>query len=805
MDKLGEIKANERSGNDEGWISRIKDSFLNSMKLKANDKRTLTCELILFSIGFLLSRCHLLFGVRPLGLAFVCATPIGVWPTLTGSVIGALSLGKDGIIFATITAIAAFLRAAVSSSDKIGLFKEGLLLKMSVSVLSGFTSAAFEVLMSGFTEASMLFGLSMVILPPILTFIFSGLFTEEISLDSLPKSDVDIFSLRDREKNEKYSIILFQLSTLMLLFFIGLSFRGVNILGISISYIFSACITLLSAKRFGALRGLAVGFASSLGISGVLSVSFALAGLVSGALFSLGAGYAIIGGGAALCAFSAYSAGLGGLLGTIPEYLIASMSILPLLKKVVGVSESKNVQDSQESPDSSEEMVGTMALAYQNRFSGCMDSLDDALISMSRVIKSYAKAPGTLTEEEYRGIVIGVAEQHCIGCNGSALCAREGIRPCIKNAGNIALVLSEGRRITAENVNTETEFCRLAGIIADGINREAAKAERENYLSRDSVGSAEEYEMISGLINGAKLSDDAEKLVDKDLTPALNAAVDDFELKNCTIRAFGQRYKHFILACEDENGSKITSQKLKACIEKAANVKLGTPEYFRKGKMALMECGVQRAFSVSVATAGMAGSKSEISGDTVDFFETNKDYFYALISDGMGSGDVAKETSSFVSDFLRAALKIGTAKEALIHMLNHTVKGRGEECSATVDLFEMDLINGEATFLKSGAAPSFVKRESSIFRIRSQTAPIGLLSSIDTERIKVEIKPGDHIIMLSDGVADEADDAPWLLLLLGNPPKKNLQEYATLILNEAIKNNSASDDMSVAVIRIDEA
>ena len=58
--------------------------------------------------------------------------------------------------------------------------------------------------------------------------------------------------------------------------------------------------------------------------------------------------------------------------------------------------------------------------------------------------------------------------------------------------------------------------------------------------------------------------------------------------------------------------------------------------------------------------------------------------------------------------------------------------------------------------------------------------------------------------MMSDGVADSSEDAPWLLLLLGEPPKKNLKEYAEAILEEAKKNVAGHDDMSVVVIRVDE-
>ena len=267
------------------------------------DSRSLIFDLTLFSVGFLLSRCHLLFGIRPVGLSFVCTTQAGVWPTLFGAVIGYLSLGSSGIIFAVATAVAIFLRVAFGYSDMSGLFCEAPLIRMSISVISSFAVAVFEVLRVGLTESSLLFGLSMIIISPLLSFIFSGLFIGRITLSRIISEERSIFALSNTDRQEKYEIIFFQVSALMLLFFIGLSLRGVDILGISLSYLFSAFITLMTAKRFGAMRGLAAGFASSLGISGVLSVSFALAGLVSGALFYLGTGYALIGGCVALCAF----------------------------------------------------------------------------------------------------------------------------------------------------------------------------------------------------------------------------------------------------------------------------------------------------------------------------------------------------------------------------------------------------------------------------------------------------------------------------------------------------------------------
>ncbi len=807
MDKLTEQISSENIAKKKkvGVFSQLRELFVNSREAAQGNKGALAMDLIIFSVGFLFSRAHLLFGAHPIGLAFVALLPTGIWSALIGCVIGALSMGLNGIIFAASAVITVFLRAAISCTDRsadgrVTLFNETLLLRMCSAIIGGFIAALYEVLLTGLNEKSLLFGLSMIIFPPMLTFALSGLFCEGIGLSDLISGGKDVLSLTNKDEKEKYNAVFFQLSSLFLIFFISLSFKAVSIFGISLSYVFSVMATLLSAKRFGAIRGLVVGFVSSLTVSATYSVAFALAGLGAGLTFSFGTGYAIVSGGVALCAWGIYSSGLAGFLTVFPEYILGAAISSPLLKLIV---EAKPEIEEKEIGNSSEDMVGTMALAYQNRFSGSLDSLETALSSISNVIRAYSSSSTVLSEEEYRSIVTEVATESCEGCAESELCARESVRPCIDNADKIAAKLYGGDKIEPEDINTDREFCHIPREIAEKINRRAAHAEQEKYDILKTDASAEEYRLISRLISGARCRDETERSVDNSMTDMLTEIFKENGFEGGTIRVFGERRKHFILAGEDGEGSKITSPELRKSIEKATGVKLGTPEYFRNGKMVLMECGIRRLLSVSVATACAPGDESEMSGDSISTFESADDYLFSLISDGMGRGQIAKETSQFVSEFLKCALETGAAKDTILHMLNHTVRSRPQECSATVDLFELDLLNAEATFIKSGAACSYVKRESSIFRIRSQTAPIGLLHTIDTEKIRVEIKPGDYVIMLSDGVADPSEDAPWLLLMLGEPPRENLKEYAEAILNEAKKNSTSRDDMSVIVMRID--
>lgn len=727
MDKSGECRKKSKGNSAKSLVLKLKSNITSAINEIKDDSRSLTKDLMLFTVGFLLSRCQLILGARPLGIAFVAMMQVGILPALLGGVVGSLSLGTPGIIFAVAEVVTALLRVAVSASEKREnnsgeLFCESLLLRISVAVLSGFLVALYEGVMRGLNEATLLFGLVMVISTPILTFLFSGISSTGIDFWEAICGSRDILSLKDCERNERYDRIFFQLSALLFLFFISLSFKSVNILGISFSYIFSALMCLLIAKRFGALRAMTVGFITAMPLSGELSVSFALAGLAAGVMIGYGTGYAIVLGGVALAAWSAYSAGLNGLVSTLPEYIIAAAITLPILNRIGEVVASESTT---EHTESAEDMVGTMALVYQNEYSGAVDALGDVLSDLATIIAKYTSKP---TVEETNGL--------------------------------------------------DNEVCEGASDIT------------------------EEYELISRLINQAIASDNAEKRVDNSMTVTLTNAVENCGLTNGLIRVFGNRERHFIIAGEDEGGKRISSFELRKSIESAADVKLGAPEYFRRGKMALMECGIRPSLKVSYATASEGGSKNEVSGDTAICFESNRNRFYSLISDGMGSGEIAKETSEFVSEFLKRAMDIGTAKETLIHMLNHSIRTRREECSATIDLLELDLLRGGGVFIKSGSPPSYIKRDSSIFRIRSHTAPIGLMRSIDTERISVEIKAGDHIFMFSDGISEIAEDAPWLLLLLSEAPMNNLKEYAEHILSEAKKNGASGDDMTVTVIRV---
>ncbi|MBE6540911.1 MAG: hypothetical protein E7672_00465 [Ruminococcaceae bacterium] len=193
----------------------------------------------------------------------------------------------------------------------------------------------------------------------------------------------------------------------------------------------------------------------------------------------------------------------------------------------------------------------------------------------------------------------------------------------------------------------------------------------------------------------------------------------------------------------------------------------------------------------------------DICGDVITAFEARGKQ-YMIISDGMGSGREAALTSGVVVSLLERLIMSGAELETSLKMLNSIVRSCGRECSATVDIAEIDCVSGEARFIKSGAAPSFVLRDGSIFRLQSKTVPIGIIRALDAEMIKFDVQAGDTVVMISDGAARSYDEAPWLLDLMSandSVLKGDEQDAAITIVSEAAIRGSV-DDITAGVMRI---
>lgn len=761
------------------------------------EPRTLALDLAVLGIGFVFGRGHLAFGAYPLGLAWIAVLPSHVPMAALGGFLGGLSMGKGGIILALVSAVVFMLRLVLSGSDGEGkLFREPLSLRVCAAVIGGFLVGVYRMLLSGLTLTSAAAALTMVLAPGLCCLLFSGLFVASVSLHGLLFGSKTLLRITGGEEGAR--TVFFQISFLSFAFFFVFSLKDYHILGISLAALPAAMLALLTAKRFGPMRGMAVGFVSALALSGTEAVALALAGLAGGLLFPFGMTYALGAGVIAVGLWSGYAAGLTGFLSVFPEFLISTLIASPLLRRIGTCAPPETLEKNERL---AAEMIGSMALSRRVREEDEIDALQAASADLPLLIRGLGAQDGRPTREEYERLCADCSDTFCKTCEGYAICLSQGHRPFKQSAALLAEKLSRGDPISEDDLRQWLGFCRHKDRILDAIRYSAAQLTESKYHAEKTDAMAETCALLSRMLSESRAHHRRESEMNETLSASLEQVFANQGFPGGVIRAFGAEGGTILAACEDRDGTRITSPSLKEALERSLDARLTAPEYYRKEDMVLMSCRLDRRYEVESSVASLCSEGTDVSGDVTKCFVC-QNRFYAVLCDGMGTGRQAKSTADFAVKYLEKIYATGCTHATALALLNHILRARAEECSATVDLFEFDLSRGEGQFLKSGAAPSFIKRGTSLFRIRSETPPVGLLCSVDCEKIKVEVKCDDVILLMSDGVCQSPEDAPWLMELLGKTPPRKLSDYANSIVSAAAAHHGRRDDMTVLALRI---
>lgn len=214
-------------------------------------------------------------------------------------------------------------------------------------------------------------------------------------------------------------------------------------------------------------------------------------------------------------------------------------------------------------------------------------------------------------------------------------------------------------------------------------------------------------------------------------------------------------------------------------------------------------------YSVQIGVATSIKEGSPVSGDSHTETKLEDGKYLIAISDGMGSGPEAMKSSKIAIKMLERLFKAGFDKETSINLINSTLAATSkEDMYATLDIQILDLYGGNMEFMKSGACPTYVKRNKEVQILKAITLPAGILDKSDLIVYDYDLQEGDIIIMCSDGIVDANSDylnkELWVKYLLEDIQTEDSQKIANLILEEAIDNDFGrqKDDMTVTVAKI---
>lgn len=212
-------------------------------------------------------------------------------------------------------------------------------------------------------------------------------------------------------------------------------------------------------------------------------------------------------------------------------------------------------------------------------------------------------------------------------------------------------------------------------------------------------------------------------------------------------------------------------------------------------------------FIMAIGNADTIKSNSDISGDSLLNIRLKDGKYLVALSDGMGSGNEARQSSNKALKMLENLLLSGFDKKTSLELINSSLINQNEEIFATLDIAIIDLYSGNIEFIKSGACPTYIKHGNKVQVIKANSLPAGIINDTNLQLFDRDITEGEIMLMCTDGILDSnveyKNKELWIKYLLEDIETTNTKKIADLILNEAVDNNYgvAKDDMSVVVCK----
>ncbi|MBQ8837418.1 MAG: SpoIIE family protein phosphatase [Clostridia bacterium] len=654
------------------------------------------------------------------------------------------------------------------------LFCESETLRLATAALGAFTAGMFQTVIGGFTFGDLVSTCINIVLCPVLCYLYFGYF------DAVEKQGF------------RYEAGI--ISLLATLIFAISNFKP---LGISFSVLLAAFICFLLVKKSNPLTACMFALISILAVAPTLSPAFAVAASVAAFLYPTSKIYSLCIGSISFAALTYFIGGVETFAAFFPEFMagtlisfaVSEKTAAELLPLFCGGTKTANV---------AEEIV---SYKEQNSKENIRD-ISESFEQLSKAFFDLSDKNTRIGIFDTRRICDSVCDKYCKKCAACSLCWERDYSVTLDTLNKISAKIYKTGKVQMSDLPPEfVSRCDKAEKLISDIETENTRVIKSMLKEDKTRAFAVDYAVFARVLSEALAKNEAEYAPNIKVREELKKEFSKIGFTADSIGVYGMRCKNVYTFRIGKNAVRCKADKIKEAMEKAIGGRMEDPTFeFSDGGINMI-CKQAPSYEVSCSSFSFAAEKLQENGDRVTAFEGKNGYYYALVNDGMGSGRAAAKKSAAASVFLEKMLRAGNSVASGIEMLSALARADSEEGFTTLDLFEFDRISGKGSFIKSGAAPSFVKRGSKLFKIRSKTFPLGILEDVDAERTTFDCEDGDKIIILSDGVTEDIEEPLWLCEFLTTADLTS-PTVAEEILAEARKHTLCKDDMTAAVITV---
>lgn len=342
---------------------------------------------------------------------------------------------------------------------------------------------------------------------------------------------------------------------------------------------------------------------------------------------------------------------------------------------------------------------------------------------------------------------------------------------------------------------------RFCGSINDAY-RDALRL-RARQMQEQSLCAAmgQQYQHMSALLESAAVRAGAGRNYDPRLEGQIRRIVRAYlPGVRVTVCLIGGQLQLDLLLKQPEPEALAECEILRKSLQSALRVQLLPPERVDSARGTVVRLRQQERCVLHLCSAAAKKDGELVSGDAFRHLHTGDGRAVVLLSDGMGTGQMAGMRAEQALELLCSFVRSGCALSESVATVLPVLAARFPEWGfVTLDLLEVNLFSGKCSLLKYGAAPGFLLRQGKLTRFDSGALPAGLAPEGQGKPIPLRLSPGDRVILLSDGAFLEEETSA----LLREHGTMEGQALAELLLNAAEKNGSC-DDMTVLVAELGE-
>ena len=758
---------------------------------------------LLIFIGFLLGRALILGEITPFALPFFAAVYL-LKAKRAGLTFLALIIGAATISFISALYITAGMILFMLSFKLVRKLGYDTLKLLPFLVLGSVFIAKSTILYLS-TEI-MLYDWMMIGVEAGLGFILTMIFLQSIPLLTMKKK-------KQTFKTEEIICLIILLASVLT------GTIGWTYYDMSMEHIFSRYLVLIFAFVAGATVGATVGVVTGLILSLATVTSLyqmsllAFAGLLGGLLKEgrkIGVSVGLLLG---TLLIGIYGDGFQHLFPTLMESLVAialflltpQRAISSLAKHIPGTTE--HAQEQQQYMRKIRDVTANRVEQFSHVFEALSSSFSKLHVDQE-------------TEDRGKDIFLSnVTEKTCQNCFKKEQCWSKNFDTTYQHMSDLMDAMEDGSLIT--NIKLQKEFerhCSKADKVKHAISQELLHFQASEKLKRQLK---ESRRLVADQLRGvSQVMDDFAKEIQRERE---NHYAQEEQILEA-LQAFGIEIDH-VEIYSLEQGNVDIEMTIPYCSETGEAEKLIAPmlsDILQENIMVKKEdsspysdgyshvsFGSAKAFVIETGVAHAAKGGGFISGDSYSTIELGLGKYAIAISDGMGNGERAHFESNETLKLLQKILQSGIEEKVAIKSVNSVLALRTtDEIFTTLDLAMIDLQDGSAKFLKVGSTPSFIKRSDRVMKVEASNLPMGIIQEFDVDVVSEQLKAGDLLIMMSDGIFEGPRHVEnyemWMKRKISEIESDSPQEIADILMEEVIRTRSGQiqDDMTVIVAKV---